>query len=41
MLSLQTIAEGLIDKTDGRASVFVTSQMDIDATLGDLEKQQI
>ena len=40
MLSLQTIAEGLIDKTDGRASVFVTSQMDIDATLGDLEKQQ-
>lgn len=40
MLSLQTIAEGLIDKTNGRASVIVTSQMDIDATLGDLEKQQ-
>lgn len=40
MLSLQTIAEGLIDKTDGRASIFVTSQMDIDATLGNLEKQQ-
>lgn len=40
MLSLQTIAEGLIDKTDGRASIIVTSQMDIDATLGDLEKQQ-
>ena len=40
MLSLQTIAEGLIDKTKGRASIIVTSQMDIDATLGDLEKQQ-
>lgn len=40
MLSLQTIAEGLIDKTEGRASIIVTSQMDIDATLGDLEKQQ-
>ncbi len=40
MLSLQTIAEGLIDKTEGRASMIVTSQMDIDATLGDLEKQQ-
>ena len=40
MLSLQTIAEGLIDKTDGRASIIVTSQMDIDATLGNLEKQQ-
>lgn len=40
MLSLQTIAEGLIDKTNGRASIIVTSQMDIDATLGDLEKQQ-
>lgn len=40
MLSLQTIAEGLIDKTDGRASIVVTSQMDIDATLGNLEKQQ-
>lgn len=40
MLSLQTIAEGLIDRTDGRASIMVTSQMDIDATLGNLEKQQ-
>ena len=40
MLSLQTIAEGLIDKTDGLASIMVTSQMDIDATLGNLEKQQ-
>lgn len=40
MLSLQTIAEGLLDKTDGRATIMVTSQMDIDATLGNLEKQQ-
>lgn len=40
MLSLQTIAESLIDKTNGRASIMVTSQMDIDATLGNLEKQQ-
>lgn len=40
MLSLQTIAEGLVDKTDGRATLMVTSQMDIDATLGNLEKQQ-
>ena len=40
MLSLQTIAESLIDKTDGRASIMITSQMDIDATLGNLEKQQ-
>lgn len=40
MLSLQTIAECLIDMTNGRSSVIVTSQMDMDATLGDLEKQQ-
>jgi len=40
MLSLQTIAEGLTDKTDGRATIFVTSQMDINATLGSLERQQ-
>lgn len=40
MLSLQTIAEGLVDKTCGRATLMVTSQMDIDATLGNLEKQQ-
>lgn len=40
MLSLQTIAEGLSDKTNGRAIMMVTSQMDIDATLGNLEKQQ-
>lgn len=40
MLSLQTIAEGLVDKTGGRTTLMVTSQMDIDATLGNLEKQQ-
>lgn len=40
MLSLQIIAEGLVDKTGGRATLMVTSQMDIDATLGNLEKQQ-
>lgn len=40
MLSLQTIAEGLVDKTGGRSTLMVTSQMDIDATLGNLEKQQ-
>ena len=40
MLSIQTIAEGLVDKTGGRATLMVTSQMDIDATLGNLEKQQ-
>lgn len=40
MLSLQTIAEGLTDKTGGRAIVVVTSQMDMESTLGDLNKQQ-
>ena len=40
MLSLQTIAEGLGDATDGRASIMVTSQMDIDATVGDLTRRQ-
>ncbi|MCC8119638.1 MAG: BREX system P-loop protein BrxC [Bacteroidales bacterium] len=40
MLSLQTIAEGLADRTDGRAMIIVTSQMDIDAALGHLEKTQ-
>lgn len=40
MLSLQTIAEGLTDKTDGRAFLVVTSQMDMDATVGDLNAQQ-
>ena len=40
MLSLQTIAESLTDKTEGKSFLAVTSQMDIDATLGNLEKQQ-
>lgn len=40
MLSLQTIAEGLSDKTGGRSIIIVTSQMDIDATLGNIDNQQ-
>ena len=40
MLSLQTIAEDLTDKTDGRAFIVVTSQMDMESTLGDLNAQQ-
>ncbi len=40
MLSLQTIAEGLTDKTNGRAFIVVTSQMDMESTLGDLNTQQ-
>lgn len=40
MISLQTIAEDLVPKTGGRATMMVTSQMDIDATLGNLEKKQ-
>ena len=40
MLSLQTIAEGLTDKTDGRSFMVVTSQMDMESTLGDLNAQQ-
>ena len=40
MLSLQTIAECLTDMTDGRAFMVVTSQMDMNATLGDLNSQQ-
>lgn len=40
MLSLQTIAEDLADRTEGRCILMVTSQMDIDATLGNLEQQQ-
>ena len=40
MLSLQTIAEGLTDKTDGRSFMVVTSQMDMESTLGDLNTQQ-
>ena len=40
MLSLQAIAEGLTDKTDGRSFIVVTSQMDMESTLGDLNTQQ-
>ncbi len=40
MLSLQTIAEALVTKTAGRAFMMVTSQVDINATIGDLNKQQ-
>ena len=40
MLSLQTIAEGLTDKTVGRAFIVVTSQMDMESTVGDLNAQQ-
>ena len=40
MLSLQTIAEGLTDKTDGRSFIVVTSQMAMESTLGDLNTQQ-
>lgn len=40
MLSLQTIAEALAVGTGGRSLVAVTSQMDIDAAVGNLEKQQ-
>ena len=40
MLSLQTIAEGLTDKTNGRSFIVVTSQMDMESTLGDLNTQQ-
>lgn len=40
MLSLQTIAEGLTDKTNGQSFIVVTSQMDMDSTVGDLNAQQ-
>lgn len=40
MLSLQTIAEGLGQKTHGKAFVMVTSQIDIKTTLGQLKKKQ-
>ena len=40
MLSLQTIAEGLTDKTGGRSFIVVTSQMDMESTLGDINAQQ-
>jgi hypothetical protein len=40
MLSLQTIAEGLAQDTDGHAFIMVTSQIDIKTTLGQLKKKQ-
>ncbi len=40
MLNLQTIAESLNTKCDGRSWVFVTSQEDMDKVLGDRTKQQ-
>ncbi|TXI54389.1 BREX system P-loop protein BrxC [Mycolicibacterium mageritense] len=40
MLNLQTIAESLNTKCDGRAWVFVTSQEDMDKVVGDRTKQQ-
>lgn len=40
MLSLQTIAEGLADMTDKQATLMVTSQMDMDSTVGDLTARQ-
>jgi hypothetical protein len=40
MLNLQTIAESLNTKCQGRAWVFVTSQEDMDKVLGDRTKQQ-
>lgn len=40
MLSLQSVAEDLAVKTNGRAWVVVTSQEDMDAIIGDQTKQQ-
>lgn len=40
MLNLQTIAESLKSKCQGRAWVFVTSQEDMDKIVGDRTKQQ-
>lgn len=40
MLNLQTVAESLATKCDGRAWVFVTSQEDMDRVIGDQTKQQ-
>ncbi len=40
MLNLQTIAESLNTKCQGRAWVFVTSQEDMDKVVGDQTKQQ-
>lgn len=40
MLSLQTIAETIGDMCGNRASIMVTSQMDMDAVIGDLTNRQ-
>lgn len=40
MLNLQTIAESLSTRCDGRAWIFVTSQGDIEKVIGELEKAQ-
>lgn len=40
MLSLQTIAETLATKTNGQAFMIVTSQNDLNATVGDLDARQ-
>jgi len=40
MLSLQTIAETLSTKTNGQSFLIVTSQNDLNATVGEMNKQQ-
>lgn len=40
MLNLQTVAESLATKCDGRSWVFVTSQGDLQKVLGELRKEQ-
>ena len=40
MLSLQTLAEALFTQCKGQAFLIVTSQNDLNATIGELEKQQ-
>jgi predicted transcriptional regulator len=40
MLNLQTVAESLATKCNGRSWVFVTSQGDLQKVLGDLRKEQ-
>jgi hypothetical protein len=40
MTNLQTIAESLATKCDGKAWVIVTSQEDINSVIGDMSKQQ-
>lgn len=40
MLNLQTVAESLATKCDGRSWIFVTSQGDLQKVLGELRKEQ-